>query len=153
MDMNAWILSARKVGLIMGAIVIAFAAYFIGSYFWKGAMATSTAPTNGETRVINLVTGEFTAETADGDKIEAYRWDPGTIFVEKDEPFKLSIYGVNGKEHPFYIEGTDVKGVVQQGKETVVDLQFKEEGIYRLICTTHADIAANGPMIAYIVVD
>ncbi|SFK59223.1 hypothetical protein SAMN04487936_12030 [Halobacillus dabanensis] len=151
--MDAWILSARKIGVLLGAIIIALAAYFIGSFFWKGAIATTSAPVNGEPRIINLVTGEFKAETADGKKIEAYRWDPGTIFVEKDEPFKLSIYGVNGKEHPFYIEGTDVKGVVEQGKETVLDLQFKEEGIYRLICTTHSEIAANGPMIAYIVVD
>lgn len=151
--MNALILSARKIGLIAGAILFAFAAYFIGSYFWKAAIATSTEPVNNESRVINLVTGEFKAETADGKKIEAYRWDPGTIFVEKGEPFKLSIYGVNGKEHPFIIEGTNVKGVVQQGKETVLDLQFEEEGIYRLICTTHSDIKSNGPMIAYIVVD
>ncbi|MGV2621084.1 cupredoxin domain-containing protein [Halobacillus sp. ACCC02827] len=151
--MNAWIVNARKIGWIAGAVVIAFAAYFLGSYFWKGAVATSTAPTNEEPRVIQLVTGEFKTTTADGREVEAYRWDPGTIVVEKDEPFQLSMYGVNGEEHPFYIEGTDIKGVVEKGKETVVDLKFKKEGVYRLICTTHADKAASGPMIAYIVVD
>ncbi|KHE70184.1 hypothetical protein LD39_11895 [Halobacillus sp. BBL2006] len=147
------ILSARKIGWIVGAVLIAFAAYYLGGFFWKGALTTSTEPVINEPRIINLVTGEFKAETVDGKKIEAYRWDPGTIFVEKGEPFKLSIYGVNGKEHPFSIEGTEVRGVVQQGKETVVDLKFDKEGIYRLICNTHSDIASNGPMIAYIVVD
>ncbi|SFF84059.1 Cupredoxin-like domain-containing protein [Halobacillus alkaliphilus] len=151
--MGAIILSAKKVAVIGAAVLVAFAAYFIGSYFWQGAIATSSQPVNGEPRVINLVTGEFKAETADGKEIEAYRWDPGTIFVEKGEPIKLSIYGVNGKEHPFFIEGTDVKGVVQQGKETIVDLKFDKEGVYRLICNTHPDINSNGPMIAYIVVD
>ncbi|MCA1020726.1 hypothetical protein GLW04_11100 [Halobacillus litoralis] len=151
--MEAWIWSAKKIGLIGGALVIALAAYFIGSFFWKGAVLTSTAPTGGEARVVQLVTGEFKAEKADGTKIEAYRWDPGTIFMEKGEDVQLSIYGVNGREHPFYIEGTEIKGVVEQGKETVVDLKFDKEGIYRLICTTHAEIDTNGPMIAYIVVD
>ena len=151
--MGALILSAKKVAVIGAAVLVAFAAYFIGSYFWQGAIATSSQPVNGEPRVINLVTGEFKAETADGKEIEAYRWDPGTIFVEKGEPIKLSIYGVNGKEHPFFIEDTEIKGVVQQGKETIVDLKFDKEGVYRLICTTHSDINSNGPMIAYIVVD
>ncbi|MGI8313614.1 hypothetical protein [Halobacillus mangrovi] len=151
--MDAIILSARKIAWIAGAVLIALAAYYLGSFFWKGAVATTSEPVNTEPRMINLVTGEFKAETAEGKKIEAYRWDPGTIFVEKDESFRLSIYGVNGKEHPFYIEGTEVKGVVQQGKETIVDLKLEKEGIYRLICNTHPDIASNGPMIAYIVVD
>ncbi|MBN8236232.1 hypothetical protein JF544_13280 [Halobacillus kuroshimensis] len=151
--MEAWIWSAKKIGLIGGALVIALAAYFIGSFFWKGAVSTTTAPAGEEPRVVQLVTGEFKAEKADGTEIEAYRWDPGTIFIEKGEDVQLSIYGVNGKEHPFYIEGTDIKGMVEQGKETVVDLKFDKEGIYRLICTTHAGIDTDGPMIAYIVVD
>ncbi|MCA0971249.1 cupredoxin domain-containing protein [Halobacillus litoralis] len=150
--MDALILSAKKIGLIAGALVIAFAAYFIGSSVWKGAVPTSLMDKKSP-RVINLVTGEFKAETKDGKEIEAYRWDPGTIFVEKGEAVQLNIFGVNGHEHPFYIEGTDIKGTVKQGEETVVDLNFDKEGIYRLICTTHADTSTNGPMIAYIVVD
>ncbi len=150
--MDALILSAKKIGLIAGALVIAFAAYFIGSYFWQGAVPTSLM-NKGEPRVINMVTGEFKAQTADGKEIEAYRFDPGTIFVEKGEPVQLNIYGVNGKEHPFYIEGTDIKGTVKQGEETVVDATFDKEGIYRMICETHSDTSTDGPMIAYIVVD
>jgi plastocyanin len=103
--------------------------------------------------VINMVTGEFKSKTKEGKEIEAYRWDPGTIHVPEGEKVKFSIYGVNGEEHPFIIEGTKMKGVVKKGKETTFTARFDKEGIYRLICLTHSDIEQNGPMIAYIVVD
>jgi plastocyanin len=108
---------------------------------------------NETIREIHLVTGEFKASTEDGKEIEAYRWDPGTIFVEKGEKVRLKILGVNGKEHPFIIEGTDIKGIVKKGEETVVPLEFDKEGTYRLICLTHPSADNSGPMIAYIVVD
>ncbi len=106
-----------------------------------------------EIRKIHLVTGEFESKTVDGQELESYRWDPGTIFVNAGEKIKLSILGINGREHPFMIEGTNVKGTVKQGEETIISLQFENEGIYRLICLTHPDKSHNGPMIAYIVVD
>lgn len=108
---------------------------------------------NESIREIHMVTGEFKSTTEDGKEIEAYRWDPGTIFVEKGEKVRLIIRGINGKEHPFIIEGTDIKGVVKKGEDTVVPLQFEKEGTYRLICLTHPTAENNGPMIAYIVVD
>jgi len=108
---------------------------------------------NEQIREIHMVTGEFKSTTDNGKEIEAYRWDPGTIFLEKGEKIRLKILGVNGKEHPFIIEGTDIKGVVKKGEETVVPLQFEKEGTYRLICLTHPSAEHNGPMIAYIVVD
>ncbi len=116
-----------------------------------GGQLTSQADENEFT--INMVTGEFKSETEDGEEIESYRWDPGTIVIPKGEPVKLSIYGVNGKEHPFIIEGTDITGTVKKGEETLLNLQFNETGIYRLICTTHESIDKNGPMIAYLVVE
>ncbi|UOR10951.1 cupredoxin domain-containing protein [Halobacillus amylolyticus] len=152
--MKVLFLTKRKIGFFLGVLVLGAAAFFIGnSLWWNDTTPTLSESVNAETRVINLVTGEFKSKTADGKELEAYRWDPGTIYVEKGEQFRLSIYGVNGKEHPFTIEGTDVKGVVKKGEETIVDLKFDEEGVYRLICQTHADIQSNGPMIAYIVVD
>ncbi|WP_420819427.1 cupredoxin domain-containing protein [Paenibacillus thalictri] len=107
----------------------------------------------GEPRTIQLVTGEFKSTTADGKNIEAYRWDPGTIYVKKGEKINLSIYGVNGDSHPFVIEGLNVKGEVKKGKETIVSFKADKEGVYRIICLTHPDIAHNGPMVGYIVVD
>lgn len=108
---------------------------------------------NNNVREIHLVTGELQTKTNNGKVIEAYRWDPGSIFLEKEEKINLIIYGVNGAEHPFYIEGTDIKGTVKKGVETVIPLQFDKEGTYRLICLTHPDKNHSGPMIAYINVD
>ncbi|MGO4889183.1 cupredoxin domain-containing protein [Anaerobacillus sp. MEB173] len=141
----------RKKWLVLGIVCIIIAT---GLYFFSPSPTETTMSNQAEQNEfeINLVTGEFKTTTEDGKEIEAYRWDPGTIFVPKGEKVKLSIFGVNGKEHPFIIEGTDVSGTVQKGKETVLHLQFEKEGVYRLICTTHATIADNGPMIGYIVV-
>ncbi|WP_445491279.1 cupredoxin domain-containing protein [Niallia sp. 03133] len=128
---------------------------FVGGWFLgrPEAIETTGSLTTAKKITINMVTGEFKSTMVDGKEIEAYRWDPGTIYVPKGEAVLLSIYGVNGKEHPFYIEGTNIKGTVKKGKETVLNLRFKKEGVYRLICTTHHDINHNGPMIAYIIVD
>ncbi|MEH7075350.1 hypothetical protein [Neobacillus drentensis] len=108
---------------------------------------------NNDIREIHMVTAEFSTKLKSGKEMEAYRWDPGTVFLEKDEKVRLFISGINGEEHPFYIEGTNIKGKVIKGEETVVPLQFDKEGTYRLICEVHSDRTHNGPMIAYIVVD
>jgi plastocyanin len=134
-------------------ICVAIVAAWVIVKIQPNAIPSLKTDNTEQVRTINLVTGEFKAETEEGKVIEAYRWDPGTIFVNKGEKVNLSIYGVNGKEHPFSIEGTKITGTVQQGKETIVSVQFQEEGVFRLICHTHPDIAHNGPMIAYIVVD
>jgi plastocyanin len=109
--------------------------------------------TGTQPREIHMVNGEFAATLKSGKKIEAYRWDPGTIFVEKGENVRLVIYGVNGEEHPFHIENTTIKGTVKKGEETAINLSFEKEGVYRLICEVHPDKEHNGPMIAYIIVD
>lgn len=116
------------------------------------APVTNAVPSENA-REIHLVTGEFKGKLPNGKEIEAYRWDPGTIFVEKDEQVTLIIYGVNGAEHPFHIEGTNIKGTVKKGAETKIPLLFNKEGVYRLVCELHPDKDHSGPMIAYIVVD
>ncbi|MFE5323461.1 cupredoxin domain-containing protein [Paenibacillus sp. NPDC056579] len=128
------------------------------AWYWGFSEASTTsglpdASGQGEARTIQLVTGEFKSTGADGKEIEAYRWDPGTIYVKKGERINLSIYGVNGTSHPFIIDGLNVKGEVKKGKETVVSFRADKPGIYRIICLTHPDIAHNGPMVGYIVVD
>ncbi|MGG1516721.1 cupredoxin domain-containing protein [Paenibacillus oryzisoli] len=121
-------------------------------YLSQGSILPTQADAPSE-RTIHMVTGEFKSTTTDGKTIEAYRWDPGTILVKQGEHIRLSIYGVNGESHPFIIEGLNISGEVKKGKETVVDFIADKEGIYRIICLTHADIAHGGPMIGYIVVD
>jgi plastocyanin len=136
-------------------LVTAFLLVTISAWFLlkAGDTAVFNQVQNGDIREIHMVTAEFKTTTKDGKQMEAYRWDPGTVFVEKDEKINLFISGINGEEHPFYIEGTDIKGTVKKGQETQVSLQFEAEGTYRLICEVHGDRENNGPMIAYIVVD
>jgi len=136
-------------------LAVAFVLVTISAWFLLKAGDTTVfnQQSNEKIREIHMITVEFKTKMKDGREIEAYRWDPGTISIEKGEKVRLFINGINGEEHPFYIEGTKIKGMVKKGEETVVPLQFKKEGTYRLICELHSDKAHNGPMIAYIVVD
>lgn len=124
-----------------------------GGLYIRQQQAAAVAGAATDERMIHLVTGEFKATTADGTVIEAYRWDPGTIFVRKGEAVKLNIRGINGASHPFVIEGLGISGEVRKGEETIVSFQTDKAGIYRLICLAHPDGKQNGPMIAYIVVE
>lgn len=135
--------------------VISFVLLVCGLIYFNpdAAPVASNAEEEHEVYKFNMVTGEFATKDEAGNEIEAYRWDPGTIVVPVGKEITLSIYGVNGKEHPFFIEGTNVKGNVKKGEETVVTMKFAKEGTYRIICTAHPDIDNNGPMIGYIVVD
>jgi plastocyanin len=149
--MNSTIVVVRKWQLAALAVGICVVAAL--TIFWdRGEAITSDAMPVGE-RVIHMVTGEYSTTTKDGNEIEAYRWDPGTVFVNKGENVKLKILGINGDTHPFIIEGMNIQGVVKKGAETVVNFYASKEGIYRIICTTHPDAVNNGPMIGYIVVD
>ncbi|MBD8068012.1 cupredoxin domain-containing protein [Bacillus sp. PS06] len=133
--------------------VILFALIVAGGLFLNLESVQTVSPENGKKFDIHMVTGEFKSKLENGKEIESYRWDPGSITVPKGEEVTINIYGVSGHEHPFYIEGTDVKGTVKKGEETIVTLKFEKEGVYRLICEAHQDPNTNGPMIAYIVVD
>ncbi|OIK11555.1 hypothetical protein BIV60_17910 [Bacillus sp. MUM 116] len=134
-------------------LAIGFVLVTISAWIMLRAGDTAVINQNSEIREIHMVTVEYKTQTRDGKELEAYRWDPGTIILQKGEKTKLYINGINGEEHPFYIEGTSIKGTVKKGEETVVPLQFDKEGTYRLICEVHSDKAHNGPMIADIVVD
>ncbi|QED47865.1 cupredoxin domain-containing protein [Cytobacillus dafuensis] len=147
-------LVVKKRAIIMFLVLfLAIASASIWLLAKNNSVTVFSQESNDEVREIHMVTGEFKAKLPNGREIESYRWDPGTIFVEKSEKVNLVISGVNGAEHPFSIEGTEIKGVVKKGEDTIVPLQFKKEGVYRLICHTHYGKEQNGPMIAYIVVD
>ncbi|KIL40023.1 hypothetical protein SD70_16720 [Gordoniibacillus kamchatkensis] len=141
----------RRGQIVLGAILLCAIAV-TGLYLKHSESKAASAGMGGE-RTIHLVTGEFKTTMPDGKEMEAYRWDPGTIPVKKGEKINLSILGVNGASHKFFIEGLNVKGEVKKGKETVVSFTAMKEGTYRIICTDHPDAAHNGPMIGYIVVD
>lgn len=146
---QVWIVKRKHLYLAAAALLLLLSGLL---YLNRGSIVSTAAEPTAE-RTIHMVAGEFKSTTADGKTIEAYRWDPGTIVVQKGERIKLSIYGVNGQSHPFLIEGLNISGEVKKGKETVVHFTADQEGTYRLICLTHTDIAHSGPMIGYIVVD
>lgn len=149
--MHFFILKRRTLAIFF----ILFCSLFVTT-IWLFANTEKDIPTVnpiGKTREIHIVTGEFKAKTIDGKEIEAYRWDPGTIFIKQGEKVELKVLGINGRSHPFIIEGTKIKGTINQNEETVIPVQFSKEGIYRMICLTHPDKEHNGPMIAYIIVD
>ena len=120
-------------------------------YLTPKALQTTAQQQQPKTIEIDMITSEFSTKLDDGTEIEAYRWDPGTIVIEKNQKVNLKIHGINGKEHSFHIEGTNISGVITKGTTTVVPLLFKKEGTYRLICDTHSHDGA--PMVGYIVVD
>ncbi|MEB3102163.1 cupredoxin domain-containing protein [Ferviditalea candida] len=148
--MSKIIIIQRKHLLMIATIVLIMIIFLEYAAREKGVPA-NTQVTGA--RMIHMVAGKFESVTKDGKIIEAYRWDPGTIPVKEGELVKLSIYGINGESHPFVIEGLNVKGEVKKGQETVVTFTASKKGIYRMICFAHPDIAHNGPMIAYIVVN
>lgn len=133
------------------ALVLLLCALAFSFWLWNKAEPAGGAAT--EPRVIHMVTGEFKSKAPDGSEMEAYRWDPGTIVVKQGENVELRILGMNGDEHPFVIEGLNIRGEIKKGKETVVTFHAKEEGIYRIVCLTHTGPEHNGPMVGYIVVD
>lgn len=145
-----FIINSRKIPKIFLLILCVVAAFIWYNFQMKVVPVSNENQTNRE---IQMITGEFVTETADGKKIEVYRFDPGTIYLKKGEEVDLKILGVNGDEHTFLIENTDIKGRIEKGKETIVPLQFDKPGTYRLICIIHKDKENNGPMIAYIIVD
>ena len=146
---NIFVITKKQLRMIALGIILIVLVYSI--WMWNQTDTVAGSPENP--RVIHMVAGEFSSTTKEGKKIEAYRWDPGTIVVKEGETVELRIRGINGDHHPFIIEGLDVKGEVHKGKETIVSFHATEEGIYRIICLTHPDAARNGPMIGYIVVD
>ncbi|WP_424766475.1 cupredoxin domain-containing protein [Paenibacillus sp. sgz302251] len=142
------IVSKRQIQLF---IVVAALIVLVGVYLsWDQSRAV-----NGQAaapRVIHLVTGEFKTNTEDGKEIEVYRWDPGTIIVNKGESIELHIGGVNGNSHPFVVEGLGIRGEVTKGKTTIVRFTAEKEGTYPILCLTHTDMRHSGPMVGYIVV-
>ncbi|GFZ78316.1 hypothetical protein GCM10008018_24760 [Paenibacillus marchantiophytorum] len=146
---RVWIVKRKHLYLAAAALLLLLVGWLYAS---RDTLLPTMADTTSE-RTIQMVVGEFKSTTKEGKTIESYRWDPGTVVIQKGEKIKLSLYGVNGESHPFLIEGLNISGEVQKGKETVVHFTANKEGTYRLICMTHADIAHGGPMIGYIVVD
>ena len=144
-----FVITRKQLRLTAFGLILIVLAYS----FWMWSQSDTAASATEQPRIIHMVIGEFSGTTKKGQEFEVYRWDPGTIATKKDELIELRILGVNGDHHSFVIEGLNVKGEVHKGKETVVHFVAEKEGTYRMICMNHSDLAHQGPMIGYIVVD
>jgi len=151
-------LNRKKIQLyaVIAAVVILAGAY-IG---WQQSRPASAPPIGDASnkQVLQLTTGEFTATTDSGKRLETYLFYPGTVVAKKGVPVELRISGINGQSHPFVIEGiTDasgqnLSGMINKGKTTIVNFTPQEAGIYSIVCQTHADPKTGGPMVGYLVV-
>lgn len=137
----------RKTHLVSAALLVAVG-IAAALYLNKDRILPAQAEPS-TSRTINLVTAEF-EDTLNGKKIEAYQFYPSTIDVQKGETVTLSIRGINGSSHPFYIEGTNIKGEIQKGKTAKVTFTGEKAGVYRIVCETHHDDKNGGPMVGYI---
>lgn len=145
---KVFIVSKKQIQLLIAcAAVVAVAVVF---FSWNQSRPVNGQP--AEPRVFQLVTVEYKSTMPDGKEIEVYRWDPGSIIVNKGEPTELHITGIHGSSHPFTIEGLGVKGEVVKGKTTVVRFTAEKEGIYPILCLSHTDMRHEGPMVGYITV-
>lgn len=151
--MNFFVVTKKTLLLFLTAAIVLVTALFGYFLLKQGDLPVSNLQLNDSIREIDMITIEFRTKTNDGKELVVQRWDPGTIFLEKDEKVNLYISATNGEDHPFHIEGTNIKGIVKKGGTTMVPLQFEEEGTYRLICDTHVHRDHSIPMIGYIVVD
>lgn len=151
--MNFFVVTKKTLLLFITAAIVLVAAFFGYNLIKEGDLPASTQQPNDNIREIDMISIEFQSKTKDGKDLIVQRWDPGTIFLEKGEKVNLYISATGGEDHPFHIEGTNIKGTVKSGGTTMVPLQFKEDGTYRLICDTHAHRDHSIPMIGYIVVD
>jgi plastocyanin len=66
-----------------------------------------------------------------------YRWEPGTIMVNKGEEVELWIWGVNGATHPSHIEEYVPQFTVTRGNLTVLSFTADKVGTFRIHCSAH----------------
>ena len=69
--------------------------------------------------------------------VETYRYIPGTVVVNEGDTVTLEIVGINGKEHPFHIDGYGNIGVVKRGEVTRVTFLADKPGIFKISCQIH----------------
>lgn len=99
-----------------------------------------------------VVTNEIAAKQADGTTVEVYRFDPGVWVVQQGDQVALKIRGVKGHDHPILLEDYHLKTVVHRNQVTDMRFIATKPGMFRLLCTAHADAAHQGPMEGYLIV-
>jgi plastocyanin len=110
------------------------------------------AATTTETVTYQVVTNEIEAKAADGTQREVYRFDPAVFVANQGDDVVLKIHGLKGHSHPVTLEGYGLHGVIERNQTLRLHVHADKAGMFRLICTTHADLAHEGPMEGYLIV-
>lgn len=108
--------------------------------------AATTAP-----RDYHIYTVEYKAKW-NGKEKEVYRFDPGSLVVNRGEKIRLIFHGFHGKEHHLSIPAFHLKGTVKKGKETIFTLTPDQTGVFDILCHNHLTPEQNGPMIMQLAV-
>jgi hypothetical protein len=66
-----------------------------------------------------------------------YRWDPGTVIVNQGDEVEMHIWGVNGAQHPAFIDEYVPEFTVTRGKLTVLTFTANKAGTFRIHCNAH----------------
>lgn len=81
-------------------------------------------------------------------EISAYQWQPGFVLASEGDDVTLEIVGINGAEHPAFIEGINLPAfTVKRGQITTVNFRARRAGFYRIVCSSHLPT-----MVGYLVV-
>lgn len=99
-----------------------------------------------------VVTNEIAAKQTDGSYVEVYRFDPGVFVVEEGDEVTLKLRGLKGQVHPVVLEGYHLKTVINRNEVATLHFRATKPGMFRLVCTAHADAAHEGPMEGYFIV-
>lgn len=142
-------LSLAFVLVLIGTLALLPVPWFGGKAVQEVEEVSSTpAPTE---QTFHLVTTEYKTKL-NGEEIEVYRWDPGTLVVQEGDRVNLVLHGIQGKSHRFSLKEFGIEGMVKKGEQTRVRFTADRPGTYELICHDHPSSESHGPMVAYLTV-
>ncbi len=114
----------------------------------RSHQAATVAPTVEYT----IVTNEIKSTQKGHPKIEAYRFDPGVIVVNRGDDVVLHFYGVKGPVHPITIAAYGVRTTVSRGEIKTVRFHATHAGYFPIVCEIHRTVEQHGPMVGTLVV-
>jgi plastocyanin len=70
-------------------------------------------------------------------EVSAYQFMPSQIIVNEGDDVTLEYVGINGAEHPAYIDGYDIAFTVKRGLVTLVQFTADKPGVFQIDCGEH----------------
>ena len=70
-------------------------------------------------------------------EVSTYMFMPSQIIVNEGDDVTLEYVGINGEEHPAFIEGYDIAFSVKRGQVTLVNFKADKPGVFQIFCPVH----------------